>query len=255
VSHVLHCGDGIAGMAAMPERSVDHVITDPPYEAEAHTLQRRVKSSNGKHVVEAPLSFAAITEETRRIAAAHFARISRRWIVVFCQAEAVAAWRDALVAGGATYKRACVWIKRDGQPQLTGDRPAMGYESIVCAHAPEPSRWNGGGKTGLYDFFRNQYAGAHAHLHPTEKPLGLIEALISDFTDPGDLVCDPFAGSATTGAACKRLGRRFVGWEIDPGFYGVGRKRLDAAREQFQLPRMPRPRQLQLEGPEKDDAA
>ncbi len=61
-------------------------------------------------------------------------------------------------------------------------------------------------------------------------------ALISDFTDPGDLVIDPFAGSGTTGVACIRLGRRFIGWERDHKHYAAAVKRLEGTREQLLLP-------------------
>src|SRR5690606_22307880 len=96
--------------------------------------------------------FGAITPEVRTEVARQIARIARRWIVVFCQAEAVAAWRDVLVAAGAVWKRSGIWIKPNGQPQLTGDRPGMGYESIAIAHAPGRSTWNGGGRHGVWSF-------------------------------------------------------------------------------------------------------
>jgi site-specific DNA-methyltransferase (adenine-specific) len=209
----LRLGDCLAegGLASLPDASVDHVICDPPYESEAHTLQRQVKSGDGRQILSKPISFAAIDEGTRAAFAGHAGRVARRWVIAFCQAEAVAPWRQALVYGGLTYKRSAIWVKRDAQPQLSGDRPAMGYESIVLAHTPGRSRWNGGGKTGLYDFLRNQYCGQREHYHETEKPLGLMEQLIADFTDPGELVCDPFAGSGTTGVACIRLGRASSG--------------------------------------------
>ena len=53
-------------------------------------------------------------------------------------------------------------------------------------------------------------------------------ALVSDFTDPGDLVWDPFCGSGTTGVACLRLGRRFVGHEMQPHYAKVASERLEA---------------------------
>lgn len=59
-------------------------------------------------------------------------------------------WRAALEAGGATYKRTCPWIKPDGKPQYSGDRPGIGYESIVACHAPGRSTWNGGGSHGVF---------------------------------------------------------------------------------------------------------
>jgi hypothetical protein len=70
--------------------------------------------------------------------------------------------------------------------------------------------------------------------------------LVSDFTDPGELVCDPFAGSGTTAVACKRLGRSFIGWEKDATFHAAALKRIEAAREQFQLPRFPKAKQQRL---------
>jgi site-specific DNA-methyltransferase (adenine-specific) len=238
------CLDPATGLASLADKSVDHVITDPPYEAEAHTLQRRTKSDRGdgkqagggdrRIVVQAPLDFAPMTVEERTVVAAQFARVARRWIVVFCQAEAVQAWREALVAGGAVYKRACVWVKPDAQPQLTGDRPGMGYESMVVAHAPGRSRWNGGGRVGVYVENKNR-SDPRRTGHPTQKPLGLMEALVRDFTDPGDLVLDAYAGSGTTGAACRRLGRRFLGFERREDYHAMAALRIATTREQLRM--------------------
>ena len=63
----------------------------------------------------------------------------------------------------------------------------------------------------------------------------IMESLVRDFTDPGDLILDPFAGSGTTGVAAIRLGRRFIGWEKDPKYHAIALKRLTAAKEQLEL--------------------
>lgn len=235
-SHVLHLGDCVRGLTALSDRSVDHVISDPPYEAEAHTLQRRTKETGADdaQVVECPLDFAPMTAWERAEVAAQMARVTKRWVIVFCQAEAVQAWREALQQAGLVYKRASVWIKPDAMPQLTGDRPAMGYESIVMAHTPGRSRWNGGGRVGVYSFNKNR-SDLERSGHPTQKPLALMEALVRDFTDAGETVCDPYAGSCTTGVACRRLGRGFIGWERDARYHAIGSERLAAAREQLGL--------------------
>jgi site-specific DNA-methyltransferase (adenine-specific) len=239
--HRIVLGDclGPEGLATLGDKSVDHVITDPPYEAEAHTAGRRIKTSGGGGDYGTTggcvLDFAPITDEQRRASAVQFARLARRWVIVFCQVEAVFAWREALVAAGLSYRRACVWLKADAQPQLSGDRPGMGYETIVCAHAPGRSRWNGGGKRGVYESARASTIESRPALHMTEKPLPVIESLVRDFTDPGDLVCDPFAGSGTTGVACKRLGRRFIGWERDARYAAIATKRIDGTREQLRF--------------------
>ncbi len=231
MSFTLHLGDCLdpnTGLASLADKSVDHVITDPPYEAEAHTLQQV-----GMRGGDGSLSFDAIDEETRAAIGLHAARLARRWTLAFCQAEAVAAWRGSLVAAGAVYKRSCVWIKPDGMPQLTGDRPAMGYESLVAAHAPGKSKWNGGGQHGV--FVVNKGGDERAG-HPTQKPLALMEKLIRLFTDPGETILDPFAGSGTTGVAAIRMGRKFIGFEKDPKYHAIAMKRLTAAREQLTIP-------------------
>lgn len=234
------CLDPVTGLASLPDKSVDHVITDPPYEAEAHERQSvaRAKQGLGREGTNSAvaLPFAAISDDTRDAAARQFARVVRRWVVVFCQAEAVFLWRATLTRAGLVYLRACIWVKPDGLPQLSGDRPAQGYESMVVAHAPLAKgvryRWNGGGKHGVYTYPKNN---PDRSGHPTQKPLALMEALIRDFTDPGDLICDPFAGSASTLVAAKRLGRRAIGFEREPAYFAMAEKRIAGAREQMRF--------------------
>jgi site-specific DNA-methyltransferase (adenine-specific) len=208
---VIHgdCLDPVTGLASLEDGSVDVTISDPPFEAEAHTKQRRVKRSGGIMELE-PLEFPPITEEQRDAVAAEIARVTRRWALVFCQVEAAHKWIASLVAAGHVYRRTCIWDKPDGMPQYSGDRPGMGYETIVVTHAPGKSRWNGGGRTGVFRFNKNESPRTG---HATQKPLKLMRELVRLFSDPGELILDPFAGSGSTGAAAAREGRRFLGWE------------------------------------------
>jgi site-specific DNA-methyltransferase (adenine-specific) len=224
-------GDCLQGLAGQADGSVDVVITDPPYEAEAHTAQRLVARAGGRLKVE-PLTFPPITEEQRTESARHMARLTRRWILVFCQVEAAMKWRAALETAGAVYKRTCLWVKPDGKPQYSGDRPGIGYESIVACHAPGRSCWNGGGSHGV--FIVNKGGDARTG-HQTQKPLALMDVLVRLFSNPGELILDPFAGSGSTGVAAIRLGRRFLGWEMNPTYVAIAGKRLTVAREQLQL--------------------
>ena len=222
------CLDPVIGLASLADKSVDHVITDPPYEAEAHTQGRRCGTGNGG-AVERPLDFAPIDEEQRILCGQHFGRLARRWILSFCQVEAAMKWRTAIAAD---YCRTCVWIKPGGAPQFTGDRPGMGYESIVACHAPGRKRWNGGGQHGVFEC---PLEAPSTRQHTTQKPAALMEKLVRLFTDPGDTILDPFAGSGTTGVAAIRLGRHFIGFEKDPKYHAIAMKRLNAAREQLEL--------------------
>ena len=205
---------------------VDHVITDPPYEAEAHALGRRAFSgrSDAQHpkgiAEERPLDFAPIAEAERTESAALMAHVCRGWLLVFCQVEAAMLWRAALPA---RYLRTQIWRKIDGAPQFTGDRPGMGYESIVtCWRGAGRSRWNGGGRHGFYDF-PTVKAGTG---HQTEKPLALMAELVSLFTDEGETILDPFAGSGTTGVAAKLNGRKAILIEREEKYCAVTAKRL-----------------------------
>ncbi|MGA9996977.1 MAG: site-specific DNA-methyltransferase, partial [Pyrinomonadaceae bacterium] len=63
--------------------------------------------------------------------------------------------------------------------------------------------------------------------HPTQKPEALLERILRASSNPHDIVLDPFCGSATTGVACARLGRRFVGFELEESFIKVASKRLE----------------------------
>ena len=221
---------------------VDHVITDPPYEVEAHTKGRRVKrmgiavqdkwafidrSGTPRYEV---LEFPPITEAQRDDCAQHFARVCQRWALVFCQAEAAHKWEAAMTTSGLTRRRWCVWTKPDGQPQMSGDRPGVGYETIVACHARGRSRWNGGGRLGVFLYSKQSdpllQPGRGSAPHPTTKPEPLMSELVALFTDPGDIILDPFMGSGTTLVAAKRLGRKAIGIEISEQYCEIAAKRL-----------------------------
>ena len=228
-------GDCLDVLPTLPDRSVAHVIADPPYEAEAHTKGRRIKIPSGNNtctnkrdlrgVRNAPVSFGAITEAERKAAALQMARLARRWMLVFGQIEAAPRWAASLVAGGAKYRRTCIWVKPNGQPQLSGDRPGMGYETFVVAHAPGRMTWNGGGRCGVFTHnTANNDDGTGEH--PTPKPIALMLELMLLFTDPGEVVLDPYGGSGTTGVAALRTGRRVILIEKDPAHADLIRSRL-----------------------------
>jgi DNA modification methylase len=66
--------------------------------------------------------------------------------------------------------------------------------------------------------------------HPTQKPVSLLSYLVRTYTNEGDLVLDFVMGSGTTGVACVQTGRRFIGIEIDPGYFEIAKRRIGAAR-------------------------
>ena len=222
------CLDPLTGMVSLADKSVDVVVTDPPYEAEAHEKGKRQGPTYDGHVrvVDEVFSFAAITDDHRREAARQFARVARTRALVFCQVEAVSAWRLAFEDAGMIYRRTIPWVKPDAMPSLHGRWPGQSFEAIVLAQHRSVAPCPVGGKARYYEVTRKQMA-REDRPHPTTKPLSLMLEILADFTDPGDLVLDPFAGSGTTGVACIRLGRRFLGWERDENYHAIATRRLN----------------------------
>lgn len=72
-------------------------------------------------------------------------------------------------------------------------------------------------------------------LHPTQKPVRLMQLLIETVTIPGQLVCDPFCGSGTTLIAAMRSERKFLGFEIDPKYHEIAKKRIEAENSKYAL--------------------
>lgn len=70
-------------------------------------------------------------------------------------------------------------------------------------------------------------------LHPTQKPVALCEYLIKTYTNKGDLVLDNCMGSGTTGVACKKLGRNFIGMEKDKGYFEIAKQRIENITEKL----------------------
>lgn len=215
--------------------TIDHVISDPPYEAIMHDAKtsaaRRIRT-DGRGELKT-LNFASIDSIRQEIAHA-VAEVSNGWALLFCAPEGVGRWADAINATKARYKRACVWIKPDSTPQLNGQGPAMGAENFVAAWCGQGfARWNAGGKRGVYTHLTNPSDRDGGH--PTEKPWRLMADLVKDFTDLGQTILDPFMGSGTTGVACAKLGRKFIGIELESSYFDIACRRIEAAYKQPDL--------------------
>ncbi|HZM28658.1 MAG TPA: site-specific DNA-methyltransferase, partial [Gemmatimonadales bacterium] len=154
-------------------------------------------------------------------------------------------WRRDLEAFGLQHIRVGIWRKEGATPQFTGDRPAVAAEAIEIAgqlgaleiaHPFGRKRWSGGGEHAFWSAPIVLNRGrSKKRFHTTQKPDALMEALVRQFSEPGELVLDPFTGSGTTAVACRRLGRRFIGWEKDEGYAVRARVRIAETAEQRNL--------------------
>lgn len=224
-------------MAVLPTIGpVDHIISDPPYEQSLHDVKSGVTGQkmrlDGGSELRA-LDFAGI-DEIRADFTELAAAICKGWFIVFCTVEGVARWADAINPSTMKYKRACIWVKPDSAPQMNGQGPAQGAECFVAAWAGGGfASWNAGGKRGVYTH-RTNPPDRHGG-HPTEKPWRLMSEMITDFTNSGDVILDPFMGSGTTLVAAARNGRGAVGIEKDAAYFEIACERVEGAYRQPDL--------------------
>lgn len=214
---------------------VDHVITDPPYDAHTHSKQRRGAANDGKGKqfglsktsisVERHIGFAPLSKDEMRFLSAEFARLSKRWVLVFCAMEQQSEWQIELTSNGLDHVRFGIWHKPGSTPQFSGDRPGTACEAIEIAHPAGRKRWNGGGGFGMWSVpIVKTHTGIRCH--PTQKPEELMTSLVCDFTDAGETILDPFMGSGTTLAAAKRIGRKAIGIEMNEQHCETAARRL-----------------------------
>lgn len=237
-------GEACDVMKLLPAKSVDLVHADPPYSEHTHSKSRAgsrkvpLKDGNGRISKcaisrEVDFGFASITQDEREAMGDEFARITRGWVLVFCDVESSHLWAGALRSAGLDYCRTGAWIKIGATPQFTGDRPGVGFEAIVICHPKGRKRWNGGGSHAVWTHLTciergGKSSSNDSREHPTQKPLPLAVELTGLFSNVGGLVLDPTCGSGTHGAAAVRMGRRFIGVERNADFAENSRRRLRA---------------------------
>lgn len=241
--------------------TVDHVLTDPPYARDVYVrltesnavtrpnvgqghpsprLQRLTIPAVGKQgrpihdLKNGALAMMAAGEigaidEMLDLVASEIARLTRRWALVFSDAETTWRWRSRLAEAGMRYVRTGAWIKPDAMPQMSGDRPSVGFEPCTICHAQGAMRWNGGGLPAVWTY--NTSKGSSRPDHPCPKPMGLMLKLVEQFTDKDETILDPFMGSGTTLLAAKEWGRRSIGIEIDEKFCEVAATRCQVIQQ------------------------
>lgn len=220
----LYHGDSREILPALAGQSVDCVITDPPYSDRTHNMTRSNSHGakrHGNRVLSGNFGFGSISEADLRSVLTECGRVTRRWVVASLDYRHSFAL-DAEPPSGLRLLRIGVWLKTNPNPQISGDRPAQGWESIAYLHRADLApKWNGGGRAANYHLPSAQRAD-----HPTAKPLTMVADWVRLFTNPGETILDPFAGSGTTLRAAKDEGRRAIGVELDERYCEIAAKRL-----------------------------
>jgi site-specific DNA-methyltransferase (adenine-specific) len=224
----LHHANSFEIMAELENESIDCVITDPPYSERTHQKASK-KMSNGvvTHGID---TFGSFTDELLYKAYDEMARISKGWVVSTLDYNHAFRF-ETEPPQGMRQMRIGVWVKNNPTPQISGDRPAQGWEAISYLYKKDiRAWWNAGGAHGNYVSNLATPSG-----HPTPKPIIMVSSFVERFSNPNDLILDPFAGGGTTLLAARNMGRRAIGVELDEAYCELIAKRLSQQTFDFEL--------------------
>lgn len=233
INKVLH-GDCIGILREIPDESVDLVLTDPPYGIAFNSNMSNDKEYRGnlKSVDgilndgkdNAPFLSEVIDELNRVMKDGSHIYWFTRWDKVPEQMP--------LLERYFNIKNAIVWDKgRGSMGDLLGSY-AGNYETILFAQKGRRELNEVDGKRRHPDILRFSKIPARQLRHSHEKPEELIEFLMRKSSDVGEVVLDPFAGSGTTAAVAKRLGRNFITMEMDEDYVEITRERVANVSEE-----------------------
>lgn len=234
----LMLGDCLERMREISSGSLDLVLTDPPYGTTACKW-------------DSVIPFELLWPELRRV------RKERAAVVM----TASQPFTTTMIASNAREFKYCwVWDKKQGGNPLNAKRqPLRVTEDVVvfCPHEYRPQMRTGKmrKKGGLnkqpdtvgavkldHSSHNDQYyptslielancANKKDRVHPTQKPVALMEYLIRTYTNEGATVLDFTMGSGTTGVACANTGRKFIGIELDRGYFDIALNRIAEATQ------------------------
>lgn len=235
-----YLGDCIDGMRLLPAGSVDFLFTDLPYgrtnckwdtpiDLEAFWSEAdRVVKKNGAVALFAQTPFDKV------LGCSNLRNLRYEWI-----------WEKSNATGHLNAKKMpmraheniLIFYRRQPtyNPQKTdGHQPVNSYTHYIDTqnrteiYQKATKEVKGGGNTDRYprSVIKGPSDKQTSHLHPTQKPVWLCERLVLTYTNPGEVVLDCCAGSASIGVACCRTGRRYIGIENEKQYYDVMRTRL-----------------------------
>ena len=128
------------------------------------------------------------------------------------------------------YKKQCTYnpqmIKYDGKPRTNKVKDGK-LGKLTDTNEKKVFEYHDTGYRYPTQVWRFKRDCLKSNLHPTQKPLALVEELVKTFTNEGDLVLDNTMGSGTTGVACKRLNRDFIGIEKDEKYFEIAKERIE----------------------------
>lgn len=241
-NYTLLFGDCLELMDNVPNNSIDMVLTDPPYSSGGLFAGQR-KCSTSKKYCNTRYNGSArfqdfsgdnmdqrsFTEFMRLVFMKARLKMKLGGIVAaFTDWRQLPAVTDSLQTAGVIWRGIVVWDK--GNARNFPGRFRQDCEFVVWGSNGElPVNYIVGSKAfpGCYHV---KGVPSNKKHHQTEKPLELIEKLVS-ICPEGGTVLDPFMGSGTTGVACRRMNRKFVGMECNSGYFETSNQRIENFKE------------------------
>jgi len=238
----LYNADCLIKMADIPDGSVDMVLADPPYGTTAckwdSVIPFEPMWSHLKRIIK-PHSAIVMTSSqpfTSALIMSNTGMFKYCWV---WQKSRSTGFQDVRHRPLKEHEDVCVFSSAGCS---TGSKPPMLYNPqglVECDKTRSPKRAGGffrsdcakGGRQTHTNWPKSvlQFGSEGKATHPTQKPTALMEYLIKTYTNEGDAVLDFTMGSGTTGVACKRLGRSFIGIEKDEKYFAIAKERIDNA--------------------------
>ena len=216
MSYEIFNEDCLEGMKSLADNSIDLIATDPPYCVGASS--NGTKSSFSDFNLMRPF-FEQLFSEWRRIL--------KDGSHVYCCTD----WRTypflyPLLIKYLTVRNLIVWEHMLLRP---GNWYRGSYELIIFAVKGKGKREFSGGERDVWQIKNSAAASIVNRVHPSQKPIELMEKMIRNSSGEGGTVLDPFLGSGTTAIAAMNLNRNFIGYEIDEKYFLIAQKRIDDA--------------------------
>jgi len=213
--HEVVLQDAIALLAAQTDDSVPLIIADPPYGIAYHSNHYKDKNPHAPVMNDWNFQIGRFLLECERVL------VEGGALYLFSRWDVSPLWVPA-IPSTLTLKTVIVWVKNNWSAgDLTGCFGNQ-YEQLLFIakgrHLLRGKRWS--------NVWRFPRVSSTTMLHPTQKPVPLLERAIRSSSDEGDLVLDPFCGSGSTGEAAANAKRRFLLGDIDPHMVNISRARL-----------------------------
>lgn len=222
----LICGDALDILRQLPAGCVDAVVTDPPFNVSKPDAIRGKMRGAGRNAGtfdfgewDVDFNPSEICQEWKRV-------LERNGqCYVFTSSTLLPEWIGAL--RDSFDWKVLTWCKPDPLPSLRQRHWVSASEHVLWFWRGRYTlNWLGHGE--MYSWQVLQ-APKQERFHLCQKPLDLVKKYILASTNPGDVVLDCYLGSGTTGVACVQTGRRFIGVEIDPGYFQIAQRRINDA--------------------------